>query len=481
MANNNTLILDFRDPTKYLYNSDLVDFTEYAATLKDLVDPSVKLGAKWNDYTHANYGDNEAINFDPTIIGDVIISNDKAAFIGGQISKELTFNFLKSMSDFMPQGTIKFNFFPNYSGNPSSSQDIVQLFSQNDSVNNSLKIVHSSTGDFVFYLYDITGNQLHADTLTYPIVNANESIEILISFQYALVEGVNKFYLNHYINGQKFKSYIYDANLFDIDNLLGISFGSPISYPNFSLNNLLLLDTYSDLGDSYTPGYEVVNSRFTTSPQKIEPKESITIETIDNITPLVNDEEPNYYVRYTFQLDDIEYFFDRQDLTWKVKEDVNQVSELSYMLQYKDQLPLSGKKFKVIPYLVTIAGDNSPGITSLVITYDEYVCCTEYTPSALVYGYVKDVLGNPIGNAQIKITPSKSSVATLGNYILPKYTQVIRSGLVNGYWDAMLALSNTFNPEITYNFEVYIRGELLYNKNNVQINQEGTIKFDELL
>lgn len=479
-TNNATMILDFRDPEKYIYNSDLVEFTEFAVQLKDLVGPNLVLGAKWDTNPFANYGN--GFNLDPVITGDVVIQNNTLALTGNNFYKKVVFNLTEPAKQVIPQAICKFNYFPNYSGNPSHTQKIFKLGIDGTN-NNSIQIAHSSTGDFVFFMYGSDGSLLHEDPLTYPIQNANEAIELLLSYEYYqdTLTSENMFKLNHYVNGTLFKTYTYSATQFDIEQVTSLIFGTDQDnlYPNFSLNKLWMNNVYEDLGNSYTVGYTMVDARFSQSPQKIESKNYASLEKLINIVTDTNGQEPNWFVRYTFQLDGVEYFFDRQDLTWKPSQDVNDISELSYMLQYKDSLIKQGQKFKCIPYLVTIKGDNTPSITSMVITYDEYVCCQGYSPSALVYGYVYDVMGRPVTNARIRITPSKFSVSETGNYILPYMTSEIRTGQ-NGYWDAKLALSTNFNPNITYNFEVFVRSELLYEKANVSITKEGTIKFDEL-
>lgn len=476
-------VLDFRDPTKYLYNSDLVEFTEYAVQLKDLLDPSIVFGAKYNQLTSANYA-NEGISIDPITTGTVTIENNRAALIGGQFYKQLSYAITGQTSTIIPAATVKFVYFPNYSGNPDSTQKIFR-FTSNTELTNCIEIQHSSVGDFVFRVYDKNSLLAVDDKLTYPIENANEGIEILFTYKFVPVEesddNSTKMNLAFYVNGTKFKSYELAANSFNLDAINNIVIGSNEDklYPNFSISQLLISNTFSDLSDTYTTGYEMVDSRYSTSPCRVQPLETITVEQLNDVQVIVNDQEPNWYVRYTFELDDVEYFFDRQDLTWKEKTEFDQVSELSYMLEYKDYLNMTGKYLRVIPYLVSIAGNNSPSITSMTISFNPYVCCKEITPTALVYGYVKDVSGEPVRNAKILVTPSKSSVASSGNYILPKLTQKIRTG-VNGYWDIPLALSSTFDPAITYNIEIYVRDELVYSKANIEITKEGTIAFDEL-
>ena len=116
-------IYDYRDPSTFVYNSDLVTFTEFGAQLKDLVPINVVLGATYWESTSANYGDN-AIDLDPTIEGAVGVQNHKLALLGGQFVKSLVYKAAHAFSDIVPTGAITFQYIPNFSGIPNDTQCI---------------------------------------------------------------------------------------------------------------------------------------------------------------------------------------------------------------------------------------------------------------------------------------------------------------------------------------------------------------------
>ena len=118
-------IYDFRDPGDFIYNSDLVTFTEFGAQLKNLIPDNVALGATYWKSTDANYGNGD-IALSAILTGNVNIQGHKAAFIGGQFPKLLEYYLtnLDTFANLIPSGSITFQYYPNYSGTPKNTQYI---------------------------------------------------------------------------------------------------------------------------------------------------------------------------------------------------------------------------------------------------------------------------------------------------------------------------------------------------------------------
>lgn len=507
-------IYDFRDPGDFIYNSDLVTFTEFGAQLKNLIPDNVALGATYWKSTDANYGNGD-IALSAILTGNVNIQGHKAAFIGGQFPKLLEYYLtnLDTFANLIPSGSITFQYYPNYSGTPKNTQYIFHWGigdSDNEDIlneetgqleeayskKNCMEIVHTVTGDILFNIYDRASNLYQAKKDSVIIEEAVRPFEFKFLWDYITTfdnETRVKLYL--YFEGLLIDSFDFDSETFNLSDIVNLGFGQSDPdkpFPNFYISNLLVEKLPENFDkDIYCPeiystrGYiPMFETRYTTVPQKIETVGHITLEALQHIDVLVNESTmlDNYrqYVGYTFKLGETEYFFDRTTLTWKEHIYPEDISDLAHMLAYKNDLINEGVSFKCIPYLRSVDGKGTPQITTLTITYNEYVPCTETHPVALIYGYVRDVLGNPICNAKVLITPSKSSVAYSGNYILPKMTKVIRTGQ-NGYWDAELALSDIFDPEILYNIQIIIRDQVVYQRANIRVNREGTIKFDDLV
>jgi len=505
-------IYDFRDPGDFIYNSDLVAFSEYGAQLKDLIPPNIVMGATFWESLNGNYGNGD-MSLQAIVTGNVNIDGHKAALIGGQFPKLLEYYLtnLDTFANLIPTGAITFQYHPNFSGTPkqtqyifhwgigdSDNEDVIDEETQQledvFSKKNCMEIVHTTTGDILFNIYGKAGNLYQAKKESVFITEALQPYEFKFLWDYNILENnESTIELYLYFNGELIGSFNFDSKTFNLGDIVNIGFGNSDptrSYPNFGISNLLverLLTVIEDIVPeryitrSYIPMQE---TKYTTSPQKIEPIGHITLEALQNIETVTNESSAEdghlQYVGYTFKLGDKEYFFDRTTLKWKEHFYSEEISDLKYMLAYKNDLITEGTHFKCIPYLRSVTGKDTPQITSMSITYNEYVPCTESHPVALVYGYVRDVLGNPISNAKILITPSKASVACSGNYILPKMTKVVRSGQ-KGYWDVELALSDIFDPEIFYNFQIIVRDEVVFQRANIRITQEGTIKFDDLI
>lgn len=487
---------DFRDPQEYIYNSDLVEFTQFGVVLKDLVDASIVTAATFTNNTNFNYSNIEDLFTTPFTYGSVSIQNEKLGLIGGVFNKSWTTMLAtnKKLGKEIPEGQIYFTYFPNYSNAPQTTQHIFSfgIPLEIEGKKNLLEILHSSTGDFVLRVYDKAGNLTEVE-YEYVIEYANKPIQFAIAYDvtysYEGSESAVRFAV--FMNGELLHFFDLDGESFLIDKVKGFKFGNDTgrAFPNFSIKNFALLNKnpllsvhqYAVKEDGL---YELPETRFTTAPQKVEPLFCVTLEGLNNIVTSTNDSlaaDKGFYVNYTFKLKNTEFYFDRTDLTWKEHKNPEDISDLGYMLAYKDQLPLSqGVEFKCIPYLRTIKGDRTPQITSQVIYYDQFVKCKESVPTALVYGYVRDALGNYVRNAKVVIIPSRSVVAEVGNFILPKLSKTVRTSS-NGYWDAELALSTNFHPELLYNIQIIIRDEIVFQRANIRVTREGTIKLEDLL
>lgn len=505
-------IYDFRDPGDFIYNSDLVTFTEYGAQLKSLIPPNVALGATFWKSTDANYGNGD-IALQAILSGNVNVQQHKAAFLGGQFPKLLEYYLtnLDTFANLIPTGAITFQYYPNFFGTPKQAQyifhwgigdsDIEDIENEEThqmeeaySKKSCMEIIHTTTGDILFNIYGKAGNLYQAKKDSVIVEEALHPYEIKFLWDYDTLENnETRVELYLYFDGELISTFDFDSETFDLGDIVNLGFGNSDPkrpFPNFYISDLLVEklptilevlvpEIYSTRG--YIPMHE---TRFTQVPQKVESIGDLTLEALQHIDVLTNEssalEDYKQYVGYTFKIGEKEFFFDRTDLTWKPHVFAEDISDLAHMLAYKDQLITEGVHFKCIPYLRSVDGKGTPQITSMTITYNEFVPCTETHPVALVYGYIKDVLGNPIQNAKILITPSKASVAYSGNYILPKMTKVIRSGQ-KGYWDAELALSDIFDPEILYNFQIIIRDQVVYQRANIRVMREGTIKFEDLV
>lgn len=511
-CNNLVSIYDFRDPSKFIYNSDLVVFTEFGAKLKDLVPSNVVLGATYRSSVDANYGNGD-IALQAILTGNVTIESHRAALIGGQFPKLLEYYLtnLDTFANLIPCGSITFQYHPNFSGTPKQAQyifhwgigdsdnedilnDKTDQLEEPFTMKNCMEIVHTTTGDILFNVYGKAGNLYQAKKDSVWVEEALTSYEIKFLWGYRTLEdGETRLKLYLYFNGEQLDVFDFDSDTFNLGDIINLGFGNSDlkrPFPNFYVTSLLV-EKFSQIEESqvperydtrsYLPMYE---NKYTITPQKIEPVGHVSLEALRDIqvtsTESTVEEAYRQYIGYTFKLNSKEYYFDRPSLTWREHIFPEDISDLAHMLEYKDQLITEGVDFKCIPYLRSVDGKGTPQITSAVITYNEYVPCKETPQIALVYGYIKDVLGNPICNAKVLITPSKSSVAYMGNYILPKMTKVIRSGQ-NGYWDAELTLSSNFDPEISYNFQIVIRDKVVFQRANIRVLQEGTIKFDELV
>ena len=482
-------IYDYRDATKYIYNSDLVVFTEYGAQLKDRVAGNVGLGATFRQFTDANYG-NGSFNLSAVTTGSGIcsIQNDKLALLGGQFTKALDYFSVDNFANKIPNGQITFQYYPNYSNNPSTPQNIFHLGEHDLYPKNHLEILHT-TGSDIIVNYFTDSNNLFTHTKNSVLVEtALTPMEFRIAWKSLSNQNEPEIEIAVYLNGERICSQLFSATSFDLSKILKFGFGQNLEikqYPNFYISYLIVENIIPDFSETYTPQsyLPMVETRYATSAQKIEPLMDLTLERLIEIVDVTNEDliSKSFYVNYTFQIDGVEYFFDRTDLTWKIHEEPEDISELSYMLLYKDQLIThKGTQFKVIPYLRTINGHNTPQITSMQVRYDEFIPCEENYPTALIYGYVKDVLGNPVTGAKVLVTPSRSSVSEVGNFILPKLTKSVRTG-VNGYWDVQLTLSNNFDSEVLYNFQIVVRDEIVFEIANIKISKEGTIKFEDLI
>lgn len=480
-------IYDYRDTSKYIYNADLVTFTEFGAQLKDLVPANIGLGSTFRKFTDASYG-NGIFSLSASLTGTVTIQNEKLALLGGYFHKSLDYYIAedKSFADKIANGQITFQFWPNYSGNPTSAQNIFHIGEHAYHPENHLEILHTTGSDIEVNFFTNSNNEFTHTKNSVVFEEAVQPHEFRIAWKSLNNNNSPEIKIAVYFEGELIVLKSFDTETFDLGKIRNLGFGQSLldvkQFPNFYISDLLIENIVPEFPERYETGsyLPMVETRFTTSAQKVEPINSLTIERLDDAYVTVN-EDTNFYVKYTFKIDDKEYFFDRTDLTWKEHKEPEDISDLGYMLLYKDQIiSHKGIEFKLIPYLRTIKGDNTPQITYMEVVYDEFVPCPENYPTALVYGYVKDVTGDPVVGARILITPSRSSVSEVGNFILPKITKQIRTGL-NGYWDAQLTLSNNFDSEILYNFQIIVREEIVFEIANIRISKEGTIKFEDLI
>ena len=484
-------VLDFRDPSRFIYNADLVTFTEYGAQLRNLIPENTIFGATYTNYSDANYT-NGLFSVSGSIVGTVNVQGNKLALVGGQNYKSIDYSTIENfnLGNIASKGQITFQYYPNYSNTPSSTQDIFHLGLQQSPLKNYINIQHTSTGDLLFNIYDNYGELHQIRKNSVIIETAMKPLEFRIVWDYINNHNNSFIKIGFYFEGRLITHEILNQS-FNIEDIHTFGFGNnginKNFYPNFYISSLQIDKIVNVV--VFTPGYQIreylpmTETRYSTTPQKIEPSTSLSLEVLNDIDITAN-EDPmpthDWYIAYTFEIDGVEFFFDRTDLTWKEHVSAEQVSDLTYMLKYKNNILSEGVDFKLIPYLVAIKGGVTPQIISATICYDQFIPFKEDYPVALVYGYVLDVFGKPVSNAKIIITPSRSSVSEIGNFILPRMTKTIRTGQ-NGYWDANLPLSINYNPEILYNFQIMIKGQIVYERANIRISESGTIKYEDLI
>lgn len=488
-------INDFRDPQEYIFNSDLLEFTQFGIKLKSQIPEGVIAGATFSKSYFLNYSE-KPIFGTPYIFGTVTIENERLALVGGCFNKQWTLPLAKNvlLGDVLPKGEIHFTYYPNYSNCPQTTQHIFTFGRIPDEENkrNLIEIEHTSTGDFLFNLYDKAGNVI-TENIERAIQYANTPISFVISWNTVVEEGDDpRVKFNLFMDEESVVKYDLDVESFNIDKITEFAFGNMIGNfkPNFSIKNFVILEDCPliDAEVYVLPEdklFIIPQTRYTTTPQKCEPLYHLDLEVLKDIVAVTNNTDEvdrGFYVAFTFKINDTEYFFDRQDLKWKVHNAPEEISDLGYMLAYKDQLIPGGYgvTFKCIPYLRTIKGDNTPSIVSQTVTYDQFVPHRETVPVALVYGYVRDSLGNFIRNAKVLVTPSRASVAETGNFILTDMTKSVRTGS-NGYFDIELPLSTNFTPEVLYNFQILYRDRVVFEIANIAVTREGTIKFEDLI
>ena len=114
-------IEDFRDPSRFIYNSDLVTFTEFGAQLKDLVPANICIGATFKNSSSGSYG-NSTIDLFGNVYGQVTVQNGRLALLGGHTEKSIDYFIAndKSLAEAIPTGQVTFQFYPNYSELPKS-------------------------------------------------------------------------------------------------------------------------------------------------------------------------------------------------------------------------------------------------------------------------------------------------------------------------------------------------------------------------
>lgn len=487
-------INDFRDPQEYIYNSDLLEFTQFGVRLRSLVEEQVEAGATFTKDYFLNYskGDIFAV---PYIFGTVTIEKERLALIGGCFNKQWTLPLAqeKKLGCALPKGEAHFTFYPNYSNCPQTTQQIFTFgrIPDDDNKKNVIEFQHTSTGDFLISLYDKAGN-VQTTNVQKPIEYADTPIPFAISWSTAPEPALDRrVKFNIFMNGESLVKYDLDVETFNIDKITEFAFGNMIGSfkPNFAIKNLAILNDCPLINaEVYVVREEglfpLPETKYTTVPQKCEPLFALEMEALKSITTETNNSDEvdrGFYVAFTFKINSTEYFFDRQDLKWKIHNAPEDISDLGYMLAYKDDLiQREGVQFKCIPYLRSIKGENTPSILSQTITYDQFVPYTEEAPTALIYGYVRDSLGNFIRNAKVVVTPSRAAVAETGNFILAELTKSVRTGS-NGYWDMQLPLSTNFVPEILYNFQILYRDKVVFEIANIKVAAEGTIKFEDLI
>lgn len=487
-------INDFRDPQEYIYNSDLLEFTQFGIRLKDLVPTNIAAGATFTKDYFLNYS-NDDIFAAPYIFGTVTIENERLALIGGCFNKQWTLPLKeeKKVGQDLPKGEIHFTYYPNYSNCPQTTQQIFTFgrIPDDDNKKNVIEFQHTSTGDFLFNLYDKAGN-VQTTNIQKTIEYANSPISFAISWDTATAPALDRrVKFNFFMDEESLVKYDLDVESFNIDKITEFALGNMIGSfkPNFSIKNFVVLKDCPNIAaeffiDPEDRLFPLSETRYTTVPQKCEPLFALEMEALKSITTETNNSDEvdrGFYVAFTFKINSTEYFFDRQDLKWKIHNAPEDISDLGYMLAYKDDLiQRDGIQFKCIPYLRSIKGENTPSIVSQTITYDQFVPYTEEAPTALIYGYVRDSLGNFIRNAKVVVTPSRAAVAETGNFILAELTKSVRTGS-NGYWDMQLPLSSNFVPEILYNFQILYRDKVVFEIANIRVSAEGTIKFEDLI
>ena len=143
-----TLTIDFDDPTNFTFDSDLIEFTTLQKPrLKYLPDEDIQLYANFSAGEDANYSYYDVTG---TLGGTASVSGGELDLTGGNAYLEYDSGNLDNM---LQQGCVRLRWKPNYTGNAPAVQELFQSCS---STTNRVHIRHNSNL-FQCYVYNSSG------------------------------------------------------------------------------------------------------------------------------------------------------------------------------------------------------------------------------------------------------------------------------------------------------------------------------------
>lgn len=341
-------------------------------------------------------------------------------------------------------GTIRLKVKPNYSGAPAMIQ---AWFDAHKPTNESrLALYHSSDSTLHLAAWDSAGVLSDIDFGGWSPV-AGQTYEIELNYDFTA--GATRVF----IDGVQFGTT--KANtLTRLNEVLTIKVGNlrdGEGEANFQLDSIVIFPVVKHTAAYTAPS--APETLYATSNPTIAPTTGINLDGLDGFSQVAAISGSDQ-VKWVITLDGVDKYWNGS--AWSTSDGTYaQANTVAEVLANKDSLPVSSGA-TAIPKAFLHSGDGTttPTLTSLTMLYDFYAVTPAALAECVVYGYLRDILGENVTTAKILVT--NASLFFSGTQAVAPGTKVVDVA-DDGKFDVSLVESETAGKK--YGFQVQYTDE----------------------
>jgi hypothetical protein len=383
MSHSTTIAYDV--PANFTYDTSLLEIVASVARLKSQIPTGATFGATFTSSINASWSTGTGTG---TATGGAAVAGGKLDCKGGTV-KYVSYDDSASFPS-TQVGCFKFKYTPNYGGAPVNNRALFDNFTALGTPNNSISIVHQLTGNLRIEIYNSSGSSIFSGNLASfnPVSGTEYEFELNFDF----TSGATRLF----INGVQQGSTIIATGTRSAAAKFRIGSDRNAVASDGEYNDLIIFSTVQHTAN-YTPGYSLSETEYSTAKPPIIVNSGTELDDLDSFAESAT-KPAGTEIKYQLVFSGTPYWFN--GAAWAVATliDYTQANTASEIEANKAALSptLAGGGTLHVRAFLDTTGNVRPLLSTVTYGYDFYVSVPADPPKCTVYGFLKDLLGDPI-------------------------------------------------------------------------------------
>lgn len=366
----------YDDANNFIFDSDKIEIVGGKAQLKDLL-VGATFYANYNTDINGTFG-NGSLAF--TAHGGASVSGGQLDLRGG------TLKYIEGSAvanaDSAETGCFRFQYTPNYTGDPATVQLFFSVLKAHNNNNNQITVFQRINGQICLMAYNNNSNLIVNYELGSINFIAGQQYEFELNFDFTA--GATRLFIDGVQFGITMPETLFREHT-DIGLLrIGTNSNATLS-SNFSIDNFVVFDTVQHTAD-YTPD---CGTPYCTGGVPIMVNSAIECDDIEELADLVF-EKNDGKVRFSFDVNGTGRYWDGgawadSDGTYSQANDFTDLTPAVLA-----ELLTTASRVKLIAFLYSSDGSTTPSITSILVYYDFGVVDIPTVNKCIVWGFIAE-------------------------------------------------------------------------------------------